>query len=142
MKARRWPVSDPFARLPPATTDAGSGSVLAIGILGALVALLLASLPIGALFAAHQQAANAADAAALAAADTASGRLPGFPCETARRVADRNHASLGRCDLDGLTVLVDASVDTRWGTVTVAARAGPPDDLPRAVSNAPGAAPY
>lgn len=125
-------------RLPSVSTDAGAGSVLAIGILGALVALLLAALPIGTLFAAHQQATNAADAAALAAADTASGRLPGFPCETARRVADRNRASLGRCDLDGLTVVVDASVDTPWGPVTVAARAGPPD----ATSSVPGAAPY
>lgn len=142
MRPRRWPANGRFAKLPPATSDAGAGSVLAIGILGALVALLLAALPIGTLFAAHQQAANAADAAALAAADTASGRLPGFPCETARRVADRNRASLGRCDLDGLTVLVDASVDTRWGTVSVAARAGPPDDLTGAVSDAPGAAPY
>lgn len=142
MKARRWRVSDRSGRRLSVVSDAGAGSVLAIGILGALVALLLAALPIGTLFAAHQQAANAADAAALAAADTASGRLPGFPCETARRVADRNRASLGRCDLDGLTVLVDASVDTRWGTVTVAARAGPPGDLPGAVSNAPGAAPY
>lgn len=116
--------------------------MLAIGILGALVALLLAALPIGTLVAAHQQAANAADAAALAAADTVSGRLPGFPCETARRVAERNQAALGTCELDGPTVLVDAAVDTPWGAVTVAARAGPPATTPAGTSVMPGAAPY
>ena len=106
--------------------DGGSGSILAIGVLGALVALLLAAIPVGSLFAAHQQAANAADAAALAAADTVSGRLPGFPCETAQRVTERNRAVLDTCVVDGPTVRVGASVDTRWGSITVAAKAGPP----------------
>lgn len=125
-------------RHPRLRQETGAGSILAVGILGALVAFLLAALPISALFVAHQRAANAADAAALAAADTASGRLPGFPCETARRVAERNEASLVDCELDGVTAVVEASVDTRWGAVTVAARAGPPE----AVSGVPGAAPY
>ncbi|MBD8534525.1 Rv3654c family TadE-like protein [Plantibacter sp. CFBP 13570] len=122
--------------------ESGAGSVLAAGILGALVAVLLASLPVVTLFAAHQRAANAADAAALAAADTASGRLPGFPCETARMVAARNDASLGTCSVEGVTVLVDATVDTAFGAITVAARAGPPPEASGAVVGVPATATY
>ncbi|MGG7452998.1 Rv3654c family TadE-like protein [Plantibacter auratus] len=122
--------------------ETGAGSVLAAGILGALVAVLLATLPVVTLFAAHQRAANAADAAALAAADTASGRLPGFPCETARMVAARNAASLGTCSVEGVTVLVDATVDTAFGAITVAARAGPPPEASGAVIGVPATATY
>jgi len=122
--------------------ETGAGSVLAAGVLGALIAVLLATLPVVTLFAAHQRAANAADAAALAAADTASGRLPGFPCETARMVAARNAASLGTCSVEGLTVLVDATVDTAFGAITVAARAGPPPEASGAVAGVPVTATY
>ncbi|MDD9153995.1 hypothetical protein PUY80_15610 [Plantibacter flavus] len=122
--------------------ETGAGSVLAAGVLGALVAVLLATLPVVTLFAAHQRAANAADAAALAAADTASGRLPGFPCETARMVAARNAASLGTCSVEGVTVLVDATVDTAFGAITVAARAGPPPEASGAVVGVPATATY
>lgn len=122
--------------------ETGAGSVLAVGILGALIAVLLATLPVVTLFAAHQRAANAADAAALAAADTASGRLPGFPCETARMVAAHNAASLGTCSVEGLTVLVDATVDTAFGAITVAARAGPPPAASGVVGEVPVTAAY
>lgn len=108
--------------------EAGAGSVLAVGVMGALVALLLATLPVATLLTGHQRAANAADAAALAAADTLSGRVAGFPCDTARVVASRNQATLGACAIEGATVVVDAIVETPLGAITVAARAGPPPD--------------
>ena len=122
--------------------EAGAGSVLAVGVMGALVALLLATLPVATLLAGHQRAANAADAAALAAADTLSGRVAGFPCDTARMVASRNQATLGACTIEGETVVVDAIVETPLGTVTVAARAGPPPDAAGRPNGAPGNAPY
>jgi secretion/DNA translocation related TadE-like protein len=100
--------------------------VLAVGLLGAIVlASAAALLALGAL-AVQQQAQGAADAAALAAADTLSGRDAGFPCENAARAAALNQASVASCDTDGLVAVV--TVTRTWSRVelTARARAGPP----------------
>ncbi len=122
--------------------EAGAGSVLAVGVMGALVALLLATLPVATLLTGHQRAANAADAAAVTAADTRYGRVGGFPGETARIVACRHPGTRGACTLEGATVGVVAIVETPLGTITVAARAGPPPDASGRPYGAPGNAPY
>ncbi|MGG7508848.1 Rv3654c family TadE-like protein [Plantibacter sp. YIM 135249] len=115
------------SRLSAAAGDErGSGSVLAIGVLGAVVAFAVAVVPVGSLLVAHQMASAAADAAALAAADTASGRVPGISCDAASRTAEHNQARVTECTVDSLIATVSVAVPSPWGDVIVSARAGPP----------------
>jgi secretion/DNA translocation related TadE-like protein len=94
--------------------DRGAGAVLALALIGATALAMLAVLALGAALVLRQRVIGAADAAALAAADGASGAVGGEPCGLAARVAGANGATVTRCDLDGLVA-----------TVTVSARAGP-----------------
>ncbi len=108
------------------TDERGAAAVLALAIVGATTVVLLAVLAMGAALVVRQRVVGAADAAALAAADGASGAVAGVPCELAARVAESNAATLQTCAIDGLvaSVMVTASV----GAVPVSARstAGPP----------------
>lgn len=106
--------------------DRGAASVLALGIVGAVVALTAMVVPVATTFVASQRAANAADAAALAAADAISGRVPGVACELAAQVASRNGAVLASCEPDGPIVTVAVAVWSLGMELTAAARAGPP----------------
>lgn len=106
--------------------DRGAASVLAIGIVGAMVAVTAMVVPVVSTFVASQRAANAADAAALAAADAVSGAVPGIPCELAGRVAARNGASLSSCEVDGAVATVGVVVSSFGFELGAAARAGPP----------------
>lgn len=106
--------------------ERGVGSVLALALLGATVTLLLTVLPLFMALSVRQEVAGAADAAALAAADVASGLLPGFPCAQAERVAEANGATLRACHVDGLIATVSVGSSVLGITVTAGATAGPP----------------
>ena len=108
--------------------EGGAASVLAVGLVAAtlIAAGLLA--PLCAAFAARQAAAGAADAAALAAADTASGLVPGVPCEKANRAAELNGARLEECVVEGLIARVTVSTSVLSLPITASARAGPPPE--------------
>lgn len=97
-----------------------------MAIAGSIVALTALALPLYMGLAARQALAGAADAAALAAADTASGRIAGYPCDNAERVAAANGASLQGCDLDGLVATVTAGNTIVGIRVVSTATAGPP----------------
>lgn len=106
--------------------DAGSGSVLAIAVIASAVAVTLMLVSLTQALVLKQRVVAAADAAALAAADTASGALAGFPCDAAQKAARLNGARLDRCEIDGLIASVSA-VSSYWGlNISVLARAGPP----------------
>ncbi len=109
------------------SSDDGSGSILTVAIIGAVTALSLMLLPLYTGFAARQSVAGAADAAALAAADTVVGIVPGVPCAAASTVAAANGASILSCDVDGLIVTVTAARMLLGVSVTAAATAGPAD---------------
>jgi secretion/DNA translocation related TadE-like protein len=106
--------------------DRGAASVLALGIVGAVMALTALTVPMTSAFAVAQRAANAADAAALAAADAISGAVPGMPCDLAARTAARNGAELEACDLDGAVAFVTVRIQGIGIDLRRAARAGPP----------------
>ena len=106
-------------------SERGSGSVLAVALLGGLVTLTAVLLPVLALLPAHQSVQGAADAAALAAADIASGLMPGVPCDTAARAAALNGARLAACTVDGLIATVTVSRTVGGFPITSRARAGP-----------------
>ncbi|RZU66285.1 secretion/DNA translocation related TadE-like protein [Microterricola gilva] len=116
-----------FGSLPPGDRgDRGSGTVLTLAVLGATVGVVLTLIPVTGAFVASQRAANAADAAALAAADVASGAVPGVACQLATVAASLNGAVLDGCELNGAVALV--SVSTSWWvfSLSASARAGPP----------------
>ena len=85
-----------------------------------LVVPLFAALAVG------QSVQNAADAAALAAADTASGAVAGVPCETAADAATLNGASVISCEVDGLVASVTVGRSFIGFDIGSSARAGPP----------------
>lgn len=113
-------------RRAPGGDDRGAASVVAIGIVGAMVALTAMVVPVVSTFVASQRSANAADAAALAAADAVSGAVPGTPCELAGRVAARNGAALASCHVDGAVATVSVVVSSLGFALGASARAGPP----------------
>lgn len=103
----------------------GSGTVLMLALVGAIVAVAVALSGALGLLVVRQRANGAADAAALAAADVASGAVPGAVCVVARDIAARNGAVLRECSVDGEVVTVSASVSWMGVAVLGRARAGP-----------------
>ncbi len=115
--------------------DRGSGTVLALGVIGVLVALALAVTALIEAQSAAGRARGAADLAALAGATALHSVLaPGDPCATAERVARANGAGVDACRMDGQDVIVSVVVDTRVLGVArqarASARAGPVPDAP------------
>jgi len=107
--------------------DTGSGSVLALGMVCAMVTVAGGALTVVGASAAQARAAAAADLAALGAADAASGRVSGVPCDAAGRVAEANGAALSSCDQAETVVSVTATTPYLVWRATASARAGPPD---------------
>jgi secretion/DNA translocation related TadE-like protein len=105
--------------------DTGSGSILVVALLGALFTVTAVLIPVLALLPVNQAVQGAADAAALAAADTASGLLPGVPCDAATRAAEVNGARLSSCTVDGLIATVSVAHTVGIITIGSKARAGP-----------------
>jgi secretion/DNA translocation related TadE-like protein len=101
---------------------------LALGL--GVVAVLLLVLPVYAALAARHSVAAAADAAALAAADVASGLVPGHPCDVARRVAAANGASVELCAVDGLVATVTVGRTILGFPLSERATAGPAGSAP------------
>lgn len=108
--------------------DRGAASVVAVGMIGALTALTALTVPLYSALALKQSVSAAADAAALAAADVAVGRAPGFPCEVATRVAAANGASVTACSVDGLIATVTVERTLLGVPVAATATAGPPGE--------------
>ncbi|WP_238439425.1 helicase [Microbacterium sp. JZ31] len=103
-----------------------AGSALAAGVAGATAALMLGLTLAGAAAVESQRIASVADAAALAAADAASGAITGDPCGRAAEVAGAQRASVASCALDGLIATVTVGATFAGLPVGATARAGPP----------------
>lgn len=124
-RGQRWEWRRP--RWAPRLRDErGAGSVLALAIVAALVAVTALALPLYLVLATKQAVGGAADAAALAAADVRVGLEPGEPCAAAASVARANGAELGACEFDGLVVTVTAHARVAGLAVEASATAGPP----------------
>jgi secretion/DNA translocation related TadE-like protein len=106
--------------------ERGSGAVLALAIVGAAILVAVAVLGLGSALVLRQRTIGAADAAAVGAADGASGAIAVEPCRAAAQAAAANHATLVACRLDGLVATVEVSA--RFGVTVFTARssAGPP----------------
>lgn len=106
--------------------ERGAGSVLALGIIGAVVVVALLAVALGAGLAVRQRAIGAADNAAIAAADVARGLAPGAPCPAAERVARAHGAGLERCEIDGYVATVEVATTALGIRIAARATAGPP----------------
>jgi secretion/DNA translocation related TadE-like protein len=95
-------------------------------VIAAVLALVALALPLYMVLAARSSVAGAADAAALAAADTTVGLMAGVPCEQADRVARANGAELDSCVADGLVLTVSVSRSVFGFRVGAISTAGPP----------------
>jgi secretion/DNA translocation related TadE-like protein len=107
-------------------SESGSGSILGLAIAGCIVAIVLLSLPLYMGLQIRASVAGAADAAALAGADVATGLAPGDPCIVAAAIGRANGASISGCDVDGLVVTVTAKATFLDIPLTASATAGPP----------------
>ena len=103
-----------------------AGTLAAVGIVAGAAALSVGLVAVGSAAVLGQRLAGAADTAALAAADAASGAVPGMPCELAEAIAASAGARLAACVVDGATVTVTVSAPFGQLLATVSARAGPP----------------
>jgi hypothetical protein len=97
-----------------------------MGILGCVVALAVAALPLYRGVAVLARIQGAADASALAGADAAAGIAAGSPCTGAAFVARANRTSLSACEVDGLVVTVTARGSFLGFSLMASATAGPP----------------
>ena len=102
------------------------GAAAAVGIVGGTALLLVGLAAAGSAAAFSQRVAATADAAALAAADAASGAITGVPCERAEQIAGATGIRLSACDLDGLVATVTVSSLFGMLPAEASARAGPP----------------
>lgn len=110
--------------------ETGSGTVLAVGLIGVLLALSLALTGVVQAQSGTSRARAGADLAALAGATAlTSVHAPGDPCAMAQRVAGANRATVTSCRVEGEDVIVDAAVEVSVlgarCTATASARAGP-----------------
>jgi secretion/DNA translocation related TadE-like protein len=115
-----------------AEPDTGSGTVLAIGLVGAIASLALATVSASTALVERAAVAGAADSAALAAADVAAGFATGTPCAAAEEVVVAAGVALVGCDVSGTTaaVRVAGRAALLGVPVTARARAGQPPDPP------------
>lgn len=106
--------------------EAGSGTVLLVGVVAALVLLAALVGVLGGSAAARGAAQGAADLAALAAAG-ADMSGTGEPCSLAGEVARRNGGTLTRCapEGDGIYVVTATAPAPAGRTAEARARAGP-----------------
>ena len=100
--------------------------MLALALVLVVVVVGLAVLALASAVVSRQRVIAAADAAALAAADTALGVVPGLPCENAGRVARAHGTRLSDCSLDGAVATVEAEGSLAGIPIRARSRAGPP----------------
>jgi secretion/DNA translocation related TadE-like protein len=108
--------------------ERGAGSVLAVGIVAALAVAVAGTLPFALVTPVKHRVKDAADAAALAAAEVALGLRPGAACDAAAVAAGGNDAVLVDCRIDGLVVTVTAGATVLGLRLLATSTAGPPAD--------------
>ncbi|BFM26052.1 secretion/DNA translocation related TadE-like protein [Microbacterium testaceum] len=103
-----------------------AGATATVGVVAVVAALAVGLGCVGGAAITASRLAGTADAAALAAADAASGAVTGTPCDEAGRIAAAGGATLRECDVAGLVATV--TVGGAYGGISLDARsrAGPP----------------
>ena len=125
--------------------EEGSGSVLALAIIAALLVLTMVIAGLIGVVSANRRASAAADLSALAAADAYRGLTEGDPCTVAAELAERHGAHLESCAFPDRPETVEVTVAVpvagpmgMLGPARVRARAGAehPEEEQAAAGNA------
>ena len=103
-----------------------AGTILSVGLVVCTATLVVGLTTAGSAAVVSQRLAGAADAAALAAADAASGAVDGEPCARAAEIAVVAGARLAACELRELIATVTVTASFGPVPATASARAGPP----------------
>ncbi len=105
--------------------ETGAGTVLAVGLIGAIVlAFGLGHIAFSFTYT-RMQNQSIADQIAVAASDSLRGLSEGFPCEVATSLANRNRVTLDECRIAGFEVFIRIHTDALAVEVSAKARAGP-----------------
>lgn len=108
--------------------ETGSGSILALALIGATLAGFVGSnLAVYRLFAQEKLQAQA-DQIALAAADSVRGLTTGFPCELAGQFAHMYMVKIAFCRIVDFECLLRLQSDRLGIRLEATARAGPPPE--------------
>lgn len=105
--------------------DGGAGTILAISILIVFFALFAASSLVSTQLLGFTRLQATTNSIALAAADALRGVSTGNPCIVAKDIASDSQIVLERCQIVGLEVFIETSVETFGFVLTARARAGP-----------------
>ena len=105
-------------------SDAGAGTVIAVGIIGAAATLFLAGAAIGSIVQIQLQVQLAAETTAIAAADSLRGLTTGYPCDVAEQIAMQNMANLHECRIVGFNVYIKVRKNTLGIVLNAEALAG------------------
>jgi secretion/DNA translocation related TadE-like protein len=106
--------------------DSGAVSVIAVALLSVGATTTVAVAGVASCLVDRHRLGGAADAAALAAADAASGLVAGEPCAAAALLADGNSVGLASCVVEGSTVTVTVVSTLAGLPIEAAATAGQP----------------
>ena len=104
----------------------GAGSILSLTLLLAAAGVIAIVTMVIAAMVTLSRAQSQVDSAALAAADTLSGRLPGVPCDAARRQLGEFASEKNTCTVSNLDARVTVNVHLGVLGLTLRAHAGPP----------------
>ena len=110
-------------------SDQGSSATATLILVGGVISVTSLLLFFGTSFLTLDRAQSVTDQAALEAADAASGRIPGYPCNRAERLASQNNFSLEKCEVQGLIARVTLQVTVLGISTQTRAKAGPKNEL-------------
>lgn len=109
-------------------SERGSSAAATLILVGGVISVTSLLLFFGTAFLALDRAQSVTDQAALEAADAASGRIPGYPCDRAERLATEQHFQLEKCELDRMIARVTLKVTILGFSTQTRAKAGPKNE--------------
>jgi secretion/DNA translocation related TadE-like protein len=107
------------------SSDSGSGTVLALAVIGLSVACFGISQTIALNLLSEARLQAATESATLRADDALRGLTTGYPCEIAREIAEENMVILDECRIVGFEAFVKLRVQGIGIVLNATARAGP-----------------
>ena len=110
-------------------SERGSGAAATLILVGWVISVTSLLLFFGTALITLDRAQSITDQAALEAADAASGRIPGYPCNRAERLAEKNSFQIENCEVQGLIVRVTLQVTVVGISTHTRAKAGPQNEL-------------
>lgn len=109
--------------------EKGSSAAATLILVGGVISVTSLLLFLGTALLTLDRAQSITDQAALEAADAASGRIPGYPCDRAERLASKNNFQIEKCEMDGLFARVTFQVTILGFLTQTRAKAGPKNEL-------------